>query len=117
MIVTYRGKVALTQFASSNGGHTAKGDYPYLRAHADRYDGVVTSQKWTRKITTASIKRAWPSVGTVRKLKIKSRDGAGAWGGRVTSIQIIGSKRTVSVGGTTFRHRFGLRSNLFTVTR
>ena len=69
VIVTYRGKVALTQFASSNGGHTAQGGYPYLRAHADRYDGVVTSQKWTRTITTASIKRAWPSVGTVRKLQ------------------------------------------------
>jgi SpoIID/LytB domain protein len=117
VIVTHGGKVALTQFASSNGGHTAKGDYPYLHAHADRYDGMVTSQKWTRKITTASIKRAWPSVGTVRKLKIASRDGGGAWGGRVTRIQIIGSKRTVTVGGTTFRHRFGLRSNLFTVTR
>jgi stage II sporulation protein D len=31
-IVTYRGKVALTQFASSNGGHSAQGDYPYLAA-------------------------------------------------------------------------------------
>ena len=27
-IVTYRGVVALTQFAPSNGGHTARGDYP-----------------------------------------------------------------------------------------
>jgi stage II sporulation protein D len=37
-IVTYRGKVALTQFASSNGGYSAPGDYPYLAAHRDPYD-------------------------------------------------------------------------------
>ena len=33
-ILTYRGNVALTQFASSNGGHSAQGDYPYLRRPA-----------------------------------------------------------------------------------
>jgi stage II sporulation protein D len=33
-IVTYRGKVALTQFAPSNGGWSAQGDYPYLSALA-----------------------------------------------------------------------------------
>jgi len=109
--------VALTQFASSNGGHSARGGYPYLSAHADRYDGVIVSQKWKRTIATASIKRAWPSVGTVRKLKITKRDGAGAWGGRVKSIKIIGSKRTITVAGSTFQWRFGLRSSLNTVTR
>ncbi len=40
-IVKYKGKVALTQFASSNGGHTAQGDYAYLKPKADPYDGVV----------------------------------------------------------------------------
>jgi peptidoglycan hydrolase-like amidase len=108
--------VALTQFASSNGGYAAQGDYPYLHAHADDYDGVIVSQKWNRTITTASIERAWPSVGAVRKLKVTSRDGAGAWGGRVRSVQVIGSRRTVTVSGTTFQYRFGMRSNLFTVT-
>ena len=57
MIVTYRGKVALTQFASSNGGHTARGDFAYLHAHADRYDSLIASQKWTRNISTASVRR------------------------------------------------------------
>ncbi len=115
VILTYGGKVALTQFASSNGGHTARGDYPYLYAHPDPYDSVIVSQKWTRTISTSAVHKAWPSVGTVRKLKITSRDGEGAWGGRVKSIQIIGSKRTVTVSGSTFQWRFGMRSNLYTV--
>jgi stage II sporulation protein D len=115
-IVTYRGKVALTQYASSNGGHSAQGDYPYLAARPDPYDGVIKSQSWTRTITASSISRAWPSVGTVRQLKITSRDGAGAWGGRVKSINIIGSLRTATVSGTTFQRMFGLRSSLYVIT-
>jgi stage II sporulation protein D len=114
-IVTYRGVVALTQFAPSNGGHTAQGDHPYLAAHPDPYDGVIKSQAWTRTLSASSIGRAWPSVGTVRQLQITSRDGAGAWGGRVKVIKIIGSSRTATVSGTTFQHMFGMRSSLYMV--
>jgi stage II sporulation protein D len=114
-IVTYRGKVALTQFASSNGGYSAKGDYPYLAEHRDPYDGLIKSQAWTRTITASRISRAWPSVGTVKQLQITSRDGAGAWGGRVKTIKIIGSSRTATVSGTTFQHMFGMRSSLYMI--
>jgi SpoIID/LytB domain protein len=115
-ILTYRGTAALTQFASSNGGHSAQGDYPYLRPRPDPYDGVVRSQAWSRTITATDIERRWPSVGTLRGLRVTSRDGAGAWGGRVGSIALVGSRATVSVSGSTFQSRFGLRSRLFTVT-
>ena len=57
----------------------------------------------------------WPSVGTVRQLQITSRDGAGAWGGRVRTIKIIGSLRTTTVTGTTFQRMFGMRSSPYTV--
>ena len=67
-------------------------------------------------ISASSIGRDWPSVGTVRRLQISSRDGAGAWGGRVKTIKIIGSSRTAIVSGTTFQHMFGMRSSLFTIT-
>jgi SpoIID/LytB domain protein len=126
-IVTYRGKVALTQFASSNGGYSARGDYPYLPAHRDPYDAVIKSQTWTRTISASSISRAWPSVGTVKQLHITSRDGAGRRGGRVKRIKIIGSSRTANVSGTTgssrtanvsgttFQHMFGMRSSLYMI--
>jgi SpoIID/LytB domain protein len=114
-IVTYRGAVALTQFASSNGGHSAQGRYAYLAPRRDPYDGVVRSQAWTRTVTARSIAAAWPAVGTVRGLRVTARDGAGAWGGRVRTIAIVGSKATVSVSGSAFQGRFGLRSRLFSV--
>jgi SpoIID/LytB domain protein len=116
-IVTYRGVVALTQYASSNGGHSARGDYAYLAAQRDPYDGVIKSQAWTRTLSASSIGRAWPSVGTVQQLKITSRDGAGAWGGRVKAIKIIGTSRSTTVSGTTFQRMFGMRSSLYTVTQ
>jgi SpoIID/LytB domain protein len=114
-IVTYRGVVALTQFASSNGGHSARGDFPYLAAQRDPYDGVIKSQAWTRTLSAGSISRAWPSVGTVKQLQITSRDGAGAWGGRVKAIKIIGTARSTTVSGSTFQRMFGMRSSLYTV--
>ncbi len=115
-IVTYRGVVALTQFAPSNGGHSARGDYSYLAAQRDPYDGMIKSQAWTRTLSASSISRAWPSVGAVKQLQITGRDGAGAWGGRVNTIKIIGRSRTATVSGTTFQRMFGLRSSLYTVT-
>ena len=76
---------------------------------------MIKSQAWTRTLSASSIRRAWPSVGTVKQLQITSRDGAGAWGGRVKAIKIIGSSRTATVSGTTFQHMFGMRSSLYMV--
>jgi SpoIID/LytB domain protein len=115
-VLSYHGATALTQFASSNGGHTAQGDYPYLSAHADPYDGVITSQSWTRTISAASVARIWPTVGTVRQLQVSARDGAGRWGGRVHTVKIIGSSGTINVSGSSFQYAFGLRSTLFTIS-
>jgi len=114
-IVTYQGKVALTQFASSNGGAAAKSNLPYLTAHPDPYDGVVTSQAWTKTISATSVARSWPSVGTVRRLQVIDRDGSGRWGGRVTTIKVVGSASSVTVSGSAFQWRFGMRSTLYTV--
>ena len=114
-VVSYQGQVALTQFASSNGGALASSTLPYLVAKPDPYDGVVTSQTWTRTVTASSIAAAWPAAGTVRGLRVTSRDGSGPWGGRVRTITIVGSKSTVTVAGSTFQSRFGMRSSLYTV--
>ncbi|MBM7800721.1 SpoIID/LytB domain protein [Microlunatus panaciterrae] len=115
-VLKYGSTIAFTQFASSNGGHTAQGDFPYLSAHPDPYDGVVVSNAWSRKITAATVARVWPSVGTVRQLQVTVRDGAGRYGGRVKTIKIIGSNSTLSVSGGSFQSVFGLRSTLFTIT-
>ena len=103
-------------FASSNGGHTAQGAYRYLAPRSDPYDNDIKSQAWTATVKASRIAKTWPSVGRVKSLKVSSRDGDGAWGGRVQKIKIVGSKKSVTVSGGTFKSRLGLRSTLFTVS-
>jgi SpoIID/LytB domain protein len=115
-ILTYGGAVALAQFSSSNGGHSAPGSYPYLRPQPDPYDAVIQPNNWTETRSAAAIADAYPTVGTVRELRVLSRDGYGRYGGRVTSIEITGSTSSLTVTGPQFRFATRLRSTLFTIT-
>jgi SpoIID/LytB domain protein len=114
-VLAYRGTVAYTQFASSNGGSSAKGDFPYLVAKLDPYDGLVRSNRWSKTLTASRIGRAFPSVGAVRSVRVTERNGVGRWGGRVVRMRIVGADRTITVTGDQFRLKFGLRSTLFTL--
>jgi SpoIID/LytB domain protein len=115
-ILSYRGTIALTQFSSSNGGHTAPGAYPYLPPQPDPYDAVVRSNDWTVTRTADAVAQAFPSVGVVQQLQVLSRDGYGRFGGRVLSIKIVGSAASRTVTGPDFRFALGLRSTLFAVS-
>ncbi|HET9871070.1 MAG TPA: SpoIID/LytB domain-containing protein [Propionibacteriaceae bacterium] len=112
-ILTYLGNPALAMFSSSNGGFSAPGSQPYLQAKADSWDGIAKSQAWTKTLTTAVVKQAYPNVGTIRQLQVLTRDGFGAFGGRVLTIKIIGSTGSTTVTGPAFRTAMGLRSALF----
>lgn len=114
VIMSFAGKPAYTQFTSSNGGQITTGDYSYQIAQKDPYDGVIKDQTWSKTVSAARLGQAF-GVGTAKKVQITKRDGYGKWGGRVTTIKITGSKRSVTVGGTTFKGKFGMRSNYFTV--
>ncbi len=114
-----QGHAVLAQFCSSSGGWTVAGGVPYLVAHKDPYDGVPqvswSPHSWRTTLSAASIRSAFPSVGTVTALVVNGRDGNGAWGGRVTSVTVRGSAGSTTVSGTSFRSAFGLRSEWFRV--
>lgn len=114
VIMTFGGKPAYTQFTSSNGGQITTGDYSYQIAQKDPYDGVIKNQTWSKTVSAAKLGQAF-GVGTAKKVQITKRDGYGKWGGRVTTIKITGSKKSVTVRGTTFKWKFGMRSDYFTV--
>ncbi|HAM43556.1 MAG TPA: hypothetical protein DCM67_00835 [Propionibacteriaceae bacterium] len=114
--VLYSGKPALTQFSSSNGGWSAGySTYPYLNAKKDPYDGVKRNQTWSKTITGSALQKAYPAIGTFRSIRIVSRTGVGPYDGkgRVTKITVTGSKGSVSVSGSSFKSRFGLKETLF----
>jgi SpoIID/LytB domain protein len=100
---------AFTEFSSSNGGQTSAGNVPYLAAFPDPYDsgGSNPNHQWTETLTTGYFQSNYPSIGTFRGLRVLTRDGKGEWGGRITSIEVVGNQATVTLGTP----RFGLKSS------
>ncbi len=115
-VLLYRGKFALTMFSSSNGGWSASySGYPYLTAKKDPYDGVVRGQSWSKTVTATTLQRAYSTIGTFRSIQVTSRTGVGPYSGsgRATTVKIVGSKRSVSVSGSSFKSKLGLKETLF----
>ena len=112
-VLLSQGKPAFAQFSASNGGYTSAGAFAYLPAKKDPYDKAYRG--WSATITEAAVRSALPAVGTLQRIEVLKRDGKGAFGGRVTSIKVIGSSGSSTLTGDTFRSYFGLRSTLFKV--
>jgi stage II sporulation protein D len=111
----YAGAPALTEFSASNGGFSTKGDKPYLVARADPWDGEVSNaaHRWELTVPAKRITNRWPQLGTVVSLRVRERDGNGDWGGRVRSVEIVGTARTITLSGSTFSSAMGLRHPWF----
>ena len=113
-ILTAGGNPAFTQFSASNGGYTTGGTVDYLPAKKDRFDQAYRG--WTATVTDAQVRAALPAVGSLKSIEVLARNGKGAFGGRVDSIRINGSKGSSTLTGDQFRSYFGLRSTLFKVS-
>jgi SpoIID/LytB domain protein len=92
VVRTFEGKAIFAEFSASNGGWSVAGDVPYLAAQQDDWDGVTGSSvhSWTATLTAAQIQARYPSVGTLKRLRMTSRDGNGEWGGRVKAVTLEG---------------------------
>ncbi len=113
ILVDSKGQPAFTQFSASDGGYETAGSRPYLVSQADPYDIYPT---WTGTLSAKKIHSAWPQIGTLQQLQVLARDGDGDFGGRVTTLLLVGSKGSITVSGTTFESKLGLRSTLFSLT-
>jgi SpoIID/LytB domain protein len=106
--------IPLTEFSAANGGWTAAGSssQPFLRAKADSWDGRIpnSAHAWQISLDVSRLESKWPSVGRFVRLRINSRTGQGEFGGRITSLTVVGSRGSVTVSGDTFRSAFGLKS-------
>jgi SpoIID/LytB domain protein len=118
VIVDSHGRAIFAQYMSADGGWTVSGGQSYLPAKHDPYDGKLPngSHSWSTKLSATTIASTFPSVGQVKELVVTGRDGQGAWGGRVTSLTVVGSDGTKPLTGTEFQSAFGLRSAWFRPT-
>lgn len=105
---------ALTAVTVSNGGYSVAGGsaYPYLVARSDPYDGLAegSPDTWQVTVPASRVEAAYPSIGTLRAVRVVGRDRNGQWGGRVTSVAVEGTAGAVSVTGAAFSRALGLRS-------
>lgn len=131
-ILTYSGAPdndpAYTQFSSSNGGYTVAGaTKPYLVAKPDTFEQYSSNPyaNWTyaapqaalqsKLVALAANSTYHTALGTLTGLQVVARDGNGQWGGRVTSIRLIGTTGQVVVDGSDLRVAIGLRSTWFSL--
>ncbi len=114
---TWRGAAAFTQFSASSGGWTAAGSVPYLPAKPDPYDDWSGNavHDWRVTVRKATIERAYPGIGTLRRIRVTRRDGNGEWGGRVLRAVLVGGKARRAVTGDDLRWAAGLRSTWFRI--
>lgn len=117
--VTAAGKPALTQFSSSNGGATAWSPLSYMPVAVDGWDSRATPnsrRSWTDTVSAASLRARYPSAGAIRAIRILEREGAGAWGGRVSTLQIVGAKRSYTLtSDSSIRAALGVYSSFLTI--
>ncbi|HEX2850734.1 MAG TPA: SpoIID/LytB domain-containing protein [Acidimicrobiales bacterium] len=113
------GDVARTEFSASTGGWTAGGTFPAI---ADDGDGICIqnacngNHDWTASIPVSAIEARY-GKGTLQRVEITQRNGLGADGGRVTSMDLVFSGGTVTTTGASFQSAFSasLKSNWFSV--
>jgi SpoIID/LytB domain protein len=113
------GDVAATQYSASTGGYTNPGTFP---AVPDAGDDVCVpgacnpNSTWTASVPVATIQSTWPQLGTLESIDITGRNGYGAWGGRVTTMTLVGSRADVALTGVEFAGALGLKSDWFITT-
>ncbi|WP_433016945.1 SpoIID/LytB domain-containing protein [Kribbella sp. CA-294648] len=112
----YQGKPIIAEFSSSNGGATADGDAPYQVVKADPWDAYPGNKNpnvaWKVTRTSSQLQAAF-GVGSLRSLRVVRRTGVGPSGGRVLSVEAVGSKGRVVLSGDQVRSRLRLRSAWF----
>jgi SpoIID/LytB domain protein len=105
----YGGAPAFTQYSSSDGGEVAPGSKPYQAAKPDPYDSAAIdpNANWTATLSAATLQAAYPALGTIEGLQVLNRDDRGDFGGRITSLLLVGT----SGSQTVYAPYLGLKSD------
>ncbi len=109
--MTTSGKVARTEFSSSTGGYTTGGSFA---AVIDKGDAIAANpnQDWTVSVDVLALERKF-NKGRLHDIVVTGRNGLGADGGRVTSIEFQFENGTVTQTGWKARTTLGLKSDWF----
>ncbi|MEL4896996.1 SpoIID/LytB domain-containing protein [Crocosphaera sp. Alani8] len=116
-VLTYNGKVILSAFHSSSGGHTENVEdvwtspLPYLRGVVD-YDQLAPVFQWNRSFSAWEMGRLIGGVGAVRSLIPEKTTPHG----RIITMKIVGSRGSRRITDDQLRKALKLKSTLFTIS-
>ncbi len=85
------------EYTASTGGYTVSGQFPGVVDRGDavciksRYYTCNPCHKWWASVPVAAFEKAFPSVGQLAAVEVTARNGLGALGGRVETVEIVGT--------------------------
>ena len=122
-VVKYDGKVAVTYFFSTSGGHTENVEnvfyggapQPYLKGVEDPADEISPKHRWTLNYRTSTLSaRLRPYLrGKLKAVKVRKRGVSP----RIVSADVVGSKGSRRVTGTNLRQALRANDNWMTFKR
>ena len=110
--------VALTEFSSSTGGHTAGGTFPAVPDDGDSVSNN-SNHTWRAQVPVATVEARYPALGELFSIEVTRRNGLSGPhgdGGRVLEVVLRGSRGSVVVTGDQLRVALGLKSSWFSIT-
>mgnify|MGYP001800098173 CR=1 FL=1 len=113
-VLTHSGQVIEAVFHSSSGGHSENSEHvwskavPYLKGVPD-FDQSAPVYSWRAQFSLADVGARIGYPGTITAVEVLSRSPQG----RAQRMTIIGDAGNLTVTGSTFRQKLGLRSTKF----
>jgi hypothetical protein len=89
-----------TEYSASSGGYTASGEFPGV---VDDGDAVCIKShfytcnpchRWLAKVPVSAVEKVFPSIGKLAEVDVTERNGVGQFGGRVVTVEIVGTTGT-----------------------
>ena len=90
----------LAEYSASSGGYTGGGPFPGVVDLGDsiciksHYYTCNPCHKWTAQVPVLSVEKAFKSIGRSAALDVTQRNGVGALGGRVATVELVGTTGT-----------------------
>jgi SpoIID/LytB domain protein len=120
-IRTYQGQPIYAGYGASDGGWTVADGVAYLPAKADPYDGIEPGSEtsWSVPVAASTLAADF-GLHSLTQVRVLSRDGHGAWGGRVGNVDLVGATSsgapsTVATTGSGVAGALGLMSTWWNV--
>jgi peptidoglycan hydrolase-like amidase len=91
-----------------------------MTVQADPWDSTAAKNPrlvWTDSVPAAALQSRCRGAGDISAVRVLAREGAGAWGGRISRMEILGTSGTCTLASdSAIRAALGVNSSFLTFT-